>query len=400
MSQTPWPPYQPAAFTAAPPRPPFAPPGGTPPLAPAPAPGPVPRPPRPWGSLVAVGVAAGAVGSMLTLGASPFIAGRTTPAPAVVANAALTGWAAVASTVTPSVVAIDVATTQGEAAGSGVVWDAAGHVVTNDHVVAAASTGGRIRVTLSDQHGYDATIVGTDPTTDLAVLQLTDPPAGLTPIDHTDTSVAVGDDVLAVGNPLGLSGTVTSGIVSAVDRPVATSAEGASGGQPVVTDAIQTSAAVNPGNSGGALVNDAGTLVGINSSIASLGQSGSGQSGSIGIGFAIPVNEVDLIVPQLIASGVAQHAFLGVASTDATVDVSGYTTTGAGITQVVATGPAASVLQVGDVVTAIDGQTVTGTESLVGRVRELPVGQAVMVSYVRAGQPASGQVVLGQAPRS
>ena len=209
----------------------------------------------------------------------------------------------------------------------------------------------------------------------------------------------MGDDVLAVGNPLGLSGTVTSGIVSAVDRPVATSAQSGTSGQPVVTDAIQTSAAVNPGNSGGALVNNAGTLIGINSSIASLSQSSGGQAGSIGIGFAIPTNEVDLIVPQLISSGVAHHAYLGVSSADATVDADGATKTGAGITQVVAGGPAASVLQAGDVVTAIDGQAVTGTESLVGRVRKLPVGQAVMVSYVRGGAVQSGQVVLGQAPQ-
>ncbi|WP_300079108.1 trypsin-like peptidase domain-containing protein [Propioniciclava sp.] len=386
-TQTPWPTYPSTAF----------------------APGPVPPQPEPparrqgWGKLALVGLAAGLAGSALTLGATSLM----TPTPVVVptpvasapANAALTGWADVANKVTPSVVAITVTTTQGGDAGSGVIWDADGHVVTNDHVVSAASTGGRIRVTLSNQHVYDATIVGTDPTTDLAVLQITDPPADLTPIDHTRTQVAVGDDVLAVGNPLGLSGTVTSGIVSAVDRPVATSAQSGTSGQPVVTDAIQTSAAVNPGNSGGALVDAAGTLVGINSSIASLSQSSGSQAGSIGIGFAIPTNEVDLIVPQLISSGVAHHAFLGVSSADATVDADGATKTGAGITQVVAGGPAASVLQAGDVVTAIDGQTVTGTESLVGRVRELPVGQDVMVSYVRGGAVQSAQVMLGQAPQ-
>ncbi|WP_342372750.1 trypsin-like peptidase domain-containing protein [Propioniciclava soli] len=358
-----------------------------------------------WARPAAIGLAAGALSSLLTIGGMQTLAPVATTAPTAAAPAAVsgsastTGWAAVASAVAPSVVSIGVTTAQGAGAGSGVVWDAAGHVVTNAHVVAGAGTGATITVTLSDGHRYDADVVGTDPTTDLAVLQLRNAPDGLTPIDHSATQVGVGDAVMAIGNPLGLAGTVTTGIVSAIDRPVATSASEVGSSQPVVTNAIQTSAAINPGNSGGALVNDAGTLVGINSSIASLTQ-GSGQAGNIGIGFAIPTAEVDLIVPQLISTGTAQHAYLGVGSRDAVATTDGASVTGAGIEQVVGNGPAASVLQPGDIVTAIDGAPVTGTWSLIGHVRALPVGQQVMVSFVRGSQPMSGQVTLGQNPNS
>lgn len=355
--------------------------------------------------MTAVGLAAGAVGSIVTLGGTQFLAPAasapvvaTSPAPTS-GSAPTTGWAAVASKVAPSVVSIAVTTTQGESAGSGVIWDTAGHVVTNAHVVAQAGRGSTITVALADGHLYQSEVVGADTTTDLAVLQLRNAPADLTPVDHSAVQVGVGDAVMAIGNPLGLSGTVTTGIVSAVNRPVTTSASTLGGSQPVVTNAIQTSAAVNPGNSGGALVNDAGTLIGINSSIASLSSgSASGQSGNIGIGFAIPTAEVDLIVPQLLSSGTAHHAFLGVSSQDAVATAGGFSTTGAGVAQVVADGPGASVLQPGDVITAIDGAQVTGTESLIGHVRALPVGQRVMVAFVRNGQAQSGQVTLGQSP--
>src|SRR6478672_8357465 len=245
-------------------------------------------------------------------------------------NASAPDWAAVSAAVSPSVVSIDVTTQQGEAAGSGVVFDKTGHILTNNHVVGDAAGGqGQITVTLSDGRTYGATIVGTDPSTDLAVIKLSSVPSDIVPITLGNSeALKVGDPVMAVGNPLGLSGTVTTGIVSALNRPVSTSTaeqnqspfgqQQGSTGNEVVTNAIQTSAAINPGNSGGALVNSKGELVGINSSIASLSQGSSGQSGNIGIGFAIPVKEAKSIAEQLIKSGKAEHAFLGVTLRDTT----------------------------------------------------------------------------------
>ncbi|HET7801261.1 MAG TPA: trypsin-like peptidase domain-containing protein, partial [Humibacillus xanthopallidus] len=196
-------------------------------------------------------------------------------------------WTAVAKAVSPSVVSIDVTTQQGSGAGSGVILDTKGHVLTNNHVVGDATGNGAISVTLADGRTYGATIVGTDPSTDLAVIKLTSAPSDLTPISLGDSSILkVGDPVMAVGNPLGLSGTVTTGIVSALNRPVSTSEaspspNGSTSSDSVVTNAIQTSAAINPGNSGGALVNAKGELVGINSAIASLGAAQGTQGGNI-----------------------------------------------------------------------------------------------------------------------
>lgn len=282
-----------------------------------------------------------------------------------------TDWGGVAANVTPSVVAISVSSGTGGGAGSGVVWDSSGHIVTNAHVVAGAQ---EVQVTLADGRTYDAEIAGSDPSTDLAVLTLTDPPEDLHPITTgDDEGLAVGDPVMAIGNPLGLSGTVTTGIVSALDRPVTTEAAGEGGAQPgavrqaepVVTNAIQTSAAINPGNSGGALVDAAGALVGINSSIATMGGAMGGQSGNIGIGFAIPVNEVSSIVGQLIEDGTAEHAFLGVGLTDATAEKDGATLHAAGIAQVEPGSPAAGAdLAEGDAITQIDGERVNGSSTL------------------------------------
>src|SRR5699024_10519436 len=191
-------------------------------------------------------------------------------------------WSEVAANVRPAVVAIDVARADGEALGSGVVIDGSGHIVTNNHVVDGAR---QVQVTTSDGQIIGASVVGTDPTTDLAVIKLDSVPDGLeTATLGTSDSLQVGEPVMAVGNPLGLDSTVTTGIVSALDRPV--SASDGSGGQPTITNAIQVDAAINPGNSGGPLFDSAGTVVGITSSIATTSKS----SGSIGLGFAIPVD--------------------------------------------------------------------------------------------------------------
>ena len=321
-------------------------------------------------------------------------------APVVQADATNPNWTATAAAVSPSVVSISVASGSGAGQGSGVVIDDAGHVLTNNHVVSGGGQGATIMVTLNDGRTYDATIAGTDPSTDLAVLTLTDPPSKLTPIAIGDSdAIKVGDPVMAIGNPLGLAGTVTTGIVSALNRPVTTTAQDDSQPQSpfgqgrsnsataVVTNAIQTSAAINPGNSGGALVNASGQLVGINSSIATLGSSAGGPSGSIGIGFAIPVNEATAIATQLIDKGTAEHAFLGVSLSDGTASDGSSKRTGAEVSALSENTPAAEAgLRKGDVVVAVDGERVDSALSLVATIRARGVGDKVALTVLRDGK--------------
>jgi len=349
---------------------------------------PAPRPATRWREYVAVGAIACVLGAA---GGAGTIAAFATAQPSSPIVAPTQGWTAVAAAVTPSVVSI----IAGNDEGSGVVWDNAGHVVTNNHVISGVGVGGTVKVMVSDQRTFNAKVIGADPTTDLAVLQIENAPAGLLPLAHTAQTLHVGDSVMAIGNPLGLSGTVTTGIVSALDRPVATTSTKST---PVVTDAIQTSAPINPGNSGGALVNDQGVLVGINSSIASLDTSSSGQPGSIGIGFAIPLNEVNVIVPQLIQSGTAQHAYLGITTTDASVSTGGSELSGAGVTTVVGDGPSNQLLQRGDLITAVNGAPTPSSEALLGQVRTLPIGQSVILTVYRNGVQQSVTVTLGRSP--
>ena len=305
----------------------------------------------------------------------------------VQADPANPNWTVVAEAASKSVVAIQVMGANGTGGqGSGVVIDAAGHIVTNNHVVSGSGEGAQIVVLLGTT-SYPAEVVGTDPSTDLAVIKLADPPADLAVMAYGDpTEVAVGDPVMAIGNPLGLADTVTTGIVSALDRPVTTRAVGntpmAQGDDVVVTAAIQTNAAINPGNSGGALVNGAGELIGITSSIASLPSAGSAQAGNIGIGFAIGVDQVKYVADQLIATGTAQHPQIGVSARD--VRATGQV--GAEVVTVVDGSPAAAAgVQVGDLVTAVDGKPVMSMESLVALVRAGQVGKPMTITVQRAG---------------
>jgi len=314
-------------------------------------------------------------------------------------------WTAVAKAVSPSVVSIDVTTQQGSGAGSGVILDDSGHVLTNNHVVGDATGKGAIAVTLADGRTYEATIVGTDPSTDLAVIKLASAPSDLTPISLGDSAVLkVGDPVMAVGNPLGLSGTVTTGIVSALNRPVSTSEaspspSGSASSDTVVTNAIQTSAAINPGNSGGALVNAKGELVGINSAIASLGAAQGTQGGNIGIGFAIPVKEAKSISQQLIKTGQAEHAFLGVSAKDATVKDGSAERAGAQVADVTGGTPAAEAgIKTGDVVIAVNGQPVDSSEALVAQIRAMTAGEKATVTVIRDGARQDVQVTLAVKP--
>ena len=327
--------------------------------------------------------------------------------PVVQANALAPNWSVTAGVVSPSVVAITVTSGQSGGQGSGVIFDTQGRILTNNHVVAAGGSGSKISVTLNDKRTYDATVVGTDPSTDLAVIKLTNAPSDLKAIALGDANaIKVGDPVMAVGNPLGLAGTVTTGIVSALNRPVTTSDQSSDPNaqqtaDPVVTNAIQTSAAINPGNSGGALVNGGGQLIGINSAIASLGSSSgsSSQAGNIGIGFAIPVNEARSIAGQLISSGKATHPYLGVASKDGVVADGSAKRAAAVLTNVVSGTPADKAgLQAGDAIVAVDGNSIDGSLSLVAQVRQHTVGDKVTLKVVRDGQGRDVNLALVAKP--
>ena len=313
-------------------------------------------------------------------------------------------WSKVASAVEPSVVSIGVQGPTGAGEGSGVVIDSSGHVLTNNHVVSGGGNGAKITVALSDGRVFDATVVGTDPETDLAVIQVQNPPQDLKPVTFGNSDqVSVGQPVMALGNPLGLSDTVTTGIVSALDRPVTTQSAGqaAGSGPAVVTNAIQTDAAVNPGNSGGALVNASGELIGINSSIASLGSANAGgQSGSIGLGFAIPANQAQWVAQSLIKNGSVEHAFLGVSLKDAEVTADGVRREAAGIAEVSSNTPAADAgLKAGDAVISVDGKPVAGADSLVAQVRERKPGTSVTLTVVGSdGASRDVQVTFGVRP--
>jgi putative serine protease PepD len=312
-------------------------------------------------------------------------------------------WVAVAKAVAPSVVTIQVQGSQAAGEGSGVVIDNKGSILTNNHVVTGAGSNAQIRVVLSDGRVFtNVDVVGLDPTTDLAVIRITNPPSDVTPATLGDSSKVVpGQPVMAVGNPLGLSDTVTTGIVSAVDRPVTTQGESSgnpfspSTSEPVVTNAIQTDAAINPGNSGGALVDSTGTVIGINSSIASTGTT-SGQAGNIGVGFAIPINEAKRIANELLQNGKAQHSILGVQLQDGTVKADGSTRQAAVIASVSSGTPAADAgLKNGDAIIALDNEPVTGAESLTAQIRERAPGTKVELSVVRGGSVQKVAVTLG-----
>lgn len=300
----------------------------------------------------------------------------------------------IAQRVLPTVVSIEVQSASGAGTGSGVVIDGNGYIVTNNHVVssvAADTNRGSLRVLFSDQSAAAARVVGRDPKSDLAVLKVEKP--GLTVAQLGDSSkIAVGDPVIAIGSPLGLRSTVTSGIVSALNRPVRLGGGGNNTGSDTnaVINAIQTDAAINPGNSGGALVDGSGALVGINSAIATL-SSGQGQSGSIGVGFAIPVNEMRDIAQQLIRTGKVKHAALGVSATSVTDS-----TRDGALVQSVQAGSAASKagIKAGDVILKVDGKLVGGADELVTLVRSHRVGDKIPLTYSRGSGISTVDVTL------
>ncbi len=351
----------------------------------------------------------------------------------------------VSAKVLPSVVKLQIETGQGSEEGSGIVLSEDGLILTNNHVVASAARGAggqgpmaaeaspdgqypgfprglfpggqfpgddqyspdgpstnssgrtsgtmQATVTMSDGRTVPFTVVGTDPDDDIAVVKAQNV-SGLTPISiGSSKDLKVGQNVVAVGSPLGLQGTVTTGIISALDRPVATG-DGQSGQQSVMS-AIQTDAAINPGNSGGALVDMNGDLIGVNSAIASLGggqgSQGGGQAGSIGLGFAIPVDQAKRIADELVSTGTVQHASLG-------VQLSGKGSRGAAVAGVVEGGPAAAAgLPDGAVITKLDGQVIDGPDALVAAVRSKAPGDTVTLTYEdQSGASSTVDVTLGQ----
>ncbi|EJN46524.1 trypsin, partial [Actinomyces sp. ICM39] len=309
-------------------------------------------------------------------------------------NSSGTDWTDVAAAVSPAVVTIQAQGASSGGTGSGVVYDAQGDIVTNYHVISSALGGGQIQVTLADGRLYTASIVGHDKTTDLAVIRLDNPPSDLTVARFaTSANLEVGAPVMAIGAPLGLSNTVTTGIVSALNRPVEVSMDEDSSSQDsqassdlVVTNAIQIDASINPGNSGGPLFDASGAVIGINSSIKSLATSSDGQAGSIGLGFAIPSDLVVSIADQLIASGTASHGMLGVTVKAATTTVGSDTYVGAEVQDVSAgSGASAAGIRSGDVIVKVEGQEVTSPKQLIGYVRRYKAGDTIAMTIVRDG---------------
>lgn len=294
--------------------------------------------------------------------------------------------AGIAARVLPSVVSIETMSKDGGGSGSGFVIDSNGYLLTNNHVVADAIT---IKVILNDGREYAAKILGRDESYDLAVLKIKT--TGLKALQFGDSSkVQVGDSVIAFGSPLGLSGTVTQGIISAKDRPVTAGDENSSTS---FISALQTDAAINPGNSGGPLVDATGAVIGVNSAIASLGSALGSQSGSIGLGFAIPINQARKTADQLIRDGKATYPVIGVS-----VDMN-YSGGGALIAEtssaILAGGPADKAgLRPGDLITEIDGLKINSPEELIVEIRTHNVGDEVTITYLRGKESRTAKLIL------
>ncbi|MFG2481692.1 trypsin-like peptidase domain-containing protein [Streptomyces virginiae] len=300
----------------------------------------------------------------------------------------------------PSVVTIEASAGDGEGGtGTGFVYDQQGHILTNNHVVASAANGGKLFATFSDGKRYDAEVVGRAQGYDVAVLKLKTPPAGLKPLPLGDSEkVAVGDSTIAIGAPFGLSNTVTTGIVSAKNRPVA-SGDG-SGSKNSYMSALQTDASINPGNSGGPLLDGRGAVIGINSAIQSAGNGGfgGGQAGSIGLGFAIPINQAKNVAESLIKTGKPVYPVISVSvdlqakSEGAKISEQG----GAANELVDPNGPAGKAgLKPGDVITEFGGRSVDSGPTLISMIWTYKPGDTVKLTYLRGGKPTTVDITLG-----
>ncbi len=378
---------QPAPETPTPP---------TPPAAPTSPPSPPGRR-RPWLiALIAVVVGlivGGALGwGAGRIGASNAASGTSTPAPG---NGNTCDAITVSNDVLPAVVTVSAIGQSGGGTGTGEIIRNDGYIVTNNHVISAAVDGGTLSVLLSSGVQAPADLVGRDPRSDLAVLKIDKTNLPTVPWGNS-SAVVVGQPVVALGAPLGLSGTVTSGIVSALGRTVPV--PGDNGQNAILANAIQTDASINPGNSGGALVDCKGALIGINSAIATVPNSaGQTGGGSVGIGFAIPADFAHAIVDQIIATGKVTYPYFGISvaplppAAAEELKVPG----GLYVVSVVEGGPAAQAgLQEGDVITEVNGHPATSVDVLTQTVMTTKAGQTVPVTYVRDGQTHTAQVTL------
>ncbi len=364
-------------------------------LPPSAPPPPARRPPR-WGAVIATAAATALlIGGMAGYGgarlaqpnpvaapvpapAAPLPSSAPPPPPPVRAGSAVE----VARQLVPSTVMIKV----GSATGSGFVLDRSGHVMTNNHVVAKAATGDPLTVVFSDGRRIKARLVGRSPSYDLAVIKVA-ASTGLQPVRIGDSDrIRVGEQVIAVGSPLGLPGTVTQGIVSAVNRPLVVDESRTADAPSAYIDGIQTDAPINPGNSGGPLVDATARVIGVNSAILTVG-SPLGQAGNIGLGFAIPSNQAQVIGKMLIDKGRATYPVIGAGVRNAR--------SGVELTSLEDGGPARRAgLRTGDVVRGVDGALVTRTEELIVLIRARRPGDAVQLSYTRGSVRRTARVVL------
>ncbi|MCP3426525.1 trypsin-like peptidase domain-containing protein [Rothia sp. AR01] len=387
-------------------------------------------------ALVGGGAAAG-TSALMTPTASQSTSQGATSATTIVNNTdSVNAVTAAAEKASPSTVTISVNGSSESGTGSGVVLDDQGHILTNTHVVTldGATSSATVEVQFSDGTARTAQVVGTDPTSDLAVIKVDPSGLSLTPATLGDSSkLNVGDIAVAIGAPLGLSGTVTDGIVSNLSRTisVASSAapegdstdssqgsQGAEGNSPfrfqfpdqdggtggaqsqstIALNVLQTDAAINPGNSGGALVNADGEVIGINVAIASAGSesSTSSASGNIGVGFAIPIDYAQRIAQDIIDDGSAQHGYLGATVSSHAAGDSQSFSDGAEVRSVVGGSPASDAgLKSGDVVTSVNGRRVTDAEGMTATIRESSPGDKISIAYTRGGAQKTAEVTLG-----
>jgi putative serine protease PepD len=351
----------------------------------------------PWAAAGVALVVGGVVGGVIVAATTPSASGAP-PSSSTAGSSTVSACAVtpVADEVIPSVVTIAASGSGGSGTGSGEVIRSDGYILTNNHVIAVAANGGSVDVLFADGHTEAATITGRDPQTDLAVLHV-QPSHELKVIAlGSSSTVKVGEPVVAIGAPLGLSGTVTSGIISALDRTVEVPAENDTSA--LLVSAIQTDASINPGNSGGALVNCAGQLIGVPTAGATVPNSG---GGSIGLGFAIPVDLAKAIADEIIATGRVTHAFFGLG----TVPIPPAAAAQAGVPEglyvqaVTPGGPAAMAgLRAEDIITTIDGEPATSNIQLQELTLTKKPGDTVSIGYTRAGQSGTATVTLGAQP--
>ncbi len=343
-----------------------------------------------WYMALAASLIAGVVGALIgkvAFNSSPHLISANQ-----VINRAPNSVAGIAARVSPSVVEVDSSTSAGTDTGSGFFIESNGYIMTNNHVVEAAVLAKTpITVKLSNNTQYTATLVGRDTSYDLAVLKIDVTGAPALILGNSD-NVQVGDPVIAIGSPLGLQGTVTTGIISAKNRPVTTSSDNTAGESSFI-DALQTDAAINPGNSGGPLVDSTGAVIGVNSAIASLGNSITGQPGSIGLGFSIPINQAKKTADQLIKTGTSHYPIVGM-SLD-----SSFAGPGAKIattsSSILPGGPASKAgLQAGDIILSIDGHDIAVADDLIVAIRAHSIGDTVTLKYQRGTVTKSVKITL------